>query len=129
MIGKALEFIFDRSAGQALVAALAAVALFTGWLWRHDAKVAERVETKIITNAKETGKVPMPNLAKPIVLLASLVLMGGCATQYAVIATDELCRSWRHQTVSRNDRLTDDTASQNLGSGTLWLHSRVTAFN
>jgi hypothetical protein len=40
MIGKALEFIFDRSAGKALVAAAAAAALFAGWLWRHDVKVA-----------------------------------------------------------------------------------------
>lgn len=29
----------------------------------------------------------------------------------AVIATDQLCRSWRHQTVSKHDRLTDRTAA------------------
>jgi hypothetical protein len=54
---KVLEFVFDRSAGKALVAALAAVTLFAGWLWRHDSKIEARVETKIITEAKEAGKV------------------------------------------------------------------------
>jgi uncharacterized protein (DUF697 family) len=57
MIGKVAGFIFDTAIGKGVVAGLAAVALFTGWLWRHDARVAERVETKIITKAKEAGKV------------------------------------------------------------------------
>jgi hypothetical protein len=28
-----------------------------------------------------------------------------------VIATDELCKSWRHQTVSKGDKLTEKTAA------------------
>jgi hypothetical protein len=33
-----------------------------------------------------------------------------------VIAIDELCKSWRHQTISKADKLTDGTASQIEGS-------------
>jgi hypothetical protein len=54
---KILEFIFDQTAGKLLVVVIAAGALFGAWLWRHDAKVEARVETKTITQAKEAGKV------------------------------------------------------------------------
>lgn len=42
--------------------------------------------------------------------LALLVLLTGCA-KTVVVTADELCRSWRHQTVSKDDKLTDGTAS------------------
>ena len=42
--------------------------------------------------------------------LALPVLLSGCSKSFAVIATDELCRSWRHQSVSKKDVLTQDTA-------------------
>lgn len=47
-------------------------------------------------------------------LLASLALLSGCAEipKPAPIATDKLCQSWRHQTIRKADKLTDDTASQ-----------------
>lgn len=55
--------------------------------------------------------------AKPkklLLLLVSLGLLTGCAQtpQPAPIAADQLCLSWRHQTISKNDKLTDNTASQ-----------------
>lgn len=59
MIGMALSaaagFVFDTKLGKVIVAGVAAVALFTGWLWRHDAKIEARVETKIIERAKDAG--------------------------------------------------------------------------
>jgi hypothetical protein len=57
MISKVAGFIFDTAIGKGVVAGLAALAMFGAWLWRHDAKVEARVETKIITQAKEAGKV------------------------------------------------------------------------
>lgn len=29
-----------------------------------------------------------------------------------IVTAEELCRDWRHQTVSKNDRLTQETAEQ-----------------
>lgn len=49
----------------------------------------------------------MTAVVKAIVLSS---LLSGCAKSYVVTA-DELCRSWRHQTVSKDDKLTDGTAS------------------
>jgi hypothetical protein len=57
MISMVAGFIFDTKIGKGVVAIVAAGALFGTWLWRHDAKVEARVETKIITKAKEAGKV------------------------------------------------------------------------
>jgi hypothetical protein len=51
-----------------------------------------------------------------MLLLGSLVLLQGCGPTLAVIAVDEMCKSWRYQTVSRNDRLTEETASGIEGS-------------
>lgn len=50
--------------------------------------------------------------------LASLALLSGCAAQNspALIANDELCRSWRHQTIKAADVLTEETARQIEGS-------------
>ena len=48
--------------------------------------------------------------------LALLAPLSGCGKTVAVIATDELCRSWRHQTISKADKLTDATASQIEGN-------------
>lgn len=47
--------------------------------------------------------------------LALPVLLTGCATQ-RVVTVEELCRSWRHQTISKADKLTDGTASQIEGN-------------
>lgn len=44
--------------------------------------------------------------------LGSLVLLSGCTSGFAVIATDELCRDWRAMTVSKKDVLTQETAEQ-----------------
>lgn len=53
----------------------------------------------------------MQNSLKLITLtLLAPVLLTGCAKSFVVTA-DELCRSWRYQTVSKNDVLTDGTAS------------------
>jgi hypothetical protein len=49
-------------------------------------------------------------------LLASLALLSGCSQTVAVIAVEELCQSWRHQSVSKRDKLTDETASQIEGN-------------
>lgn len=43
-------------------------------------------------------------------MLAALVPLGGCSKSFVVTA-DELCRSWRHQTVSKHDVLTEGTAA------------------
>ncbi len=45
-------------------------------------------------------------------VLLSLGLLTGCATPSAVIAnSDQLCKDWRHLTVSKRDKLTDKTAA------------------
>ena len=48
--------------------------------------------------------------------LALPVLLTACGGTHAVIATDELCKSWRHQSVSKDDKLTQGTAEQIQGS-------------
>lgn len=48
-------------------------------------------------------------------MLISPVLLTGCA-QSIVATADQLCKDWRHQTVSKDDRLTDKTASGLEGS-------------
>lgn len=60
----------------------------------------------------------MRRLPTSIILLASLALLTGCAqTQsHALIAAEQLCQSWRHQTISKHDKITDGTASQIEGS-------------
>lgn len=47
-------------------------------------------------------------------LLASLALLTGCAQTPvpAPIATDKLCQSWRHKTITKADKLSEPTASQ-----------------
>lgn len=45
--------------------------------------------------------------------LASLVLLSGCSqTLQRVVTADELCKDWQHQTVSKDDKLTQGTAEQ-----------------
>lgn len=50
--------------------------------------------------------------------LASLGLLTGCATTppFALIATDSLCKSWRHQTIKPGDKMDETTASQIEGN-------------
>lgn len=52
------------------------------------------------------------------IALAGLGLLSGCAKTLppAPIAVADLCRSWRHQTISKDDRITDATASQIEGN-------------
>ena len=59
-----------------------------------------------------------PNLIRRLTPLAGLVLLSACAkTELAApIAAGELCRSWRHQTITQADVLTDKTAEQIEGS-------------
>lgn len=51
-------------------------------------------------------------------LLALPALLTGCETmpKPAPIASEYLCKSWRHQTVSKNDQLTEATAAQIEGN-------------
>jgi hypothetical protein len=56
MISKVAGFVFDTAIGKGAVAAVAALALFGAWLWRHDAKIEARGETKVIERSKEAGK-------------------------------------------------------------------------
>lgn len=49
--------------------------------------------------------------------LASLVLLSACANQpVATVDREQLCKSWRHQTIGKDDVLTDKTASGIEGS-------------
>jgi hypothetical protein len=53
-------------------------------------------------------------IASPLALgaMAIALICSGCANQSMVfINSDELCRSWKHQTVSKHDKLTEKTAS------------------
>ena len=58
------------------------------------------------------------DLIRLILLLASPVLLTACAAtpKPALIAADKLCESWRHTTIRKADRLTEDTAAQIEGS-------------
>ena len=49
-------------------------------------------------------------IAKALALLAALAL-AGCSPKYVVLSVDDLCQSWRHQTVSKADKLTQPTAA------------------
>lgn len=54
----------------------------------------------------------MPKVKKLVLLLAPLVLLTGCLkTLPLVVTVEELCKDWRHKTVSKQDRLTEQTAS------------------
>ncbi len=53
----------------------------------------------------------MPNLRRPTALLLGLALLSGCAKTHVLIAADELCASWKHQTVRKADQITDATAA------------------
>ena len=59
------------------------------------------------------GAKPMQGTTKCGAALASLALLTGCAgTMPRVVTADELCRDWRHQTISKRDQMTEETASQ-----------------
>lgn len=46
-------------------------------------------------------------------MLASLVLLTGCSSlRVATVDRDALCRDWREVTVSKHDKLTEQTASE-----------------
>jgi hypothetical protein len=52
-----------------------------------------------------------------MLLLPVLGLLSGCGGMPAVtVQASELCKSWRHQTISRHDVLTDGTAAGIEGS-------------
>lgn len=48
-------------------------------------------------------------------MLTAPVLLTGCSST-TVVTAEALCKDWRHQTVSKDDKLTDKTASQIEGS-------------
>ena len=52
----------------------------------------------------------MRRLPSLMLLLSGLVLLSACSNSIVVTA-DELCQSWRRQTVSKDDKLTDKTAA------------------
>lgn len=57
-------------------------------------------------------------LKKPAKLMSALALLAplsGCS-KTIVVTADELCQSWRHQRVSKDDKLTQGTAEQIEGS-------------
>lgn len=54
----------------------------------------------------------MRSIVKCASALLSLVLLSGCSTiPYRVVTVEEMCRDWRHMTVSKKDVLTEETAS------------------
>ena len=50
--------------------------------------------------------------------LSAAVLLTACGTTSspAPIAAEQMCQSWRHLTIRKADKLTEDTASQIEGS-------------
>lgn len=58
----------------------------------------------------------MRKVKRFVLLLSSLALLTGCAPKYAVIATESLCRDWRVQSISKDDKLTQGTAEGIEGS-------------
>jgi hypothetical protein len=56
----------------------------------------------------------MRKLAKLGMLLLFPVLLIGCAgrADVATVDRDALCKDWRHGTISKQDKLTEETASQ-----------------
>ena len=55
-------------------------------------------------------------MRKPIIFAVVITAIGisGCAQNQppAPIATDKLCQSWRHKTITKADKLSEPTASQ-----------------
>ncbi len=49
----------------------------------------------------------------PIAFVATLAAIAsvGCSPKYTYVDAEALCRSWKHQTVSKDDKLTQDTAA------------------
>ena len=43
-------------------------------------------------------------------LAAIASVLAGCADKLVMISQGDLCKSWRHQTVSKQDKLTQGTA-------------------
>ena len=56
----------------------------------------------------------MRNQRKLLLLLLLPALSTGCAKTEnpAPIAANKLCQSWRHQTITKRDQITESTASQ-----------------
>lgn len=57
----------------------------------------------------------MRNLRNITAMLAAPVLLAGCS-KTVVVTADQLCQSWKHQTVSKDDKLTDKTAATAEGN-------------
>lgn len=53
----------------------------------------------------------MQLMNRSVLILSVPVLLGGCS-KTVVVTADKLCADWRHQTVSKSDQITDQTASQ-----------------
>lgn len=52
----------------------------------------------------------MRNPKSITIALIAPVLLTGCA-KTVVVTASELCRSWKHQTVSKDDKITNDSAA------------------
>jgi hypothetical protein len=54
----------------------------------------------------------------PIAFAATLaaIASAGCSPKFTYVDADALCKSWKHQTVSKDDKLTQDTAAGIEGS-------------
>lgn len=67
-------------------------------------------------------------LAKRALLLLSLVLLSGCAKESIVATVEPFCEGVAHVCISRDDRLTDGTATQieanNLGRAKLCVRPK-----
>ncbi len=76
-------------------------------------RIKERlVVKKLSLPARKPERKPMQRILKFVIMLASLVLSSACSkTLPRVVTAEEICRDWRHQTVSKSDRLTEKTAS------------------
>lgn len=59
----------------------------------------------------------MRRIPKCLSGLAALALLSGCAKgSVGIVDLGPLCRDWKHQSVSKDDKLTDKTASGIEGS-------------
>lgn len=55
----------------------------------------------------------MRSIARCAFVLLSLGLLSGCAgTKPLVVTAAELCKDWQHQQISKDDKLTEGTATQ-----------------
>lgn len=52
----------------------------------------------------------MQKMLKSVLMLSAPALLSGCSGT-VVVTAEKLCQDWLHQTVSKNDKISDGTAS------------------